>query len=54
MTVLAASAPVAVSVAQMADLWGGDAKKAGAINVMSVILCIATMPLIIALYQAIC
>lgn len=53
-TVLAASAPVAVSVAQMADLWGGDAKKAGAINVMSVILCIATMPLIIALYQAIC
>ena len=53
-TVLAASAPVAVSVAQMVDIGGGDAKKAGAINVMSVILCIVTMPLIIALYEAIC
>ena len=53
-TVLAASAPAAVSVAQMADIFGGDAKKAGAINVMSVILCIATMPLIVALYQAVC
>ncbi len=53
-TSLAACAPIAVSVTQMADLYGLDSKKASALNVLSVILCIATMPLMIAAYQLIC
>lgn len=53
-TVLATSAPVAVSVTQMADLFGGDSRKASAINVMSVIFCIVTMPLMMMIYQLIC
>ncbi len=53
-TILAASAPVAVSVTQMANVVGADAKKAGAINVMSIIFCILTLPLMVALYQIWC
>lgn len=53
-TMLATCAPIAVSISQMADIFGGDSTKASALNVMSVIFCIATMPLIIALYQLVC
>ncbi len=53
-TVLATSAPVAVSVTQMADLFGGDSRKASAINVMSVIFCIITMPIMMMVYQTLC
>lgn len=53
-TVLATSAPIAVSVTQMADLYGGDSRKASAMNVMSVIFCIITMPLMMMVYQLLC
>jgi len=53
-TILATSAPCAASVTQIADVFGGDSKKASAINVMSVIFCIVTMPLIMMVYQFIC
>ena len=53
-TILAAAAPIGVAVAQMAALGGVDARKAGAINVMSVLLCIITMPLMILIYQLMC
>ena len=48
---LAACAPVAVNVTQIADLYGEDSILAGSINIMSVILCIATMPLMTVIYQ---
>lgn len=53
-TVLGAAAPIGVAVAQMATLYDVDAKRAGALNVMSVLLCIITMPLIILVYQLLC
>lgn len=49
---LAACAPVAVTVTQMADLFQNHEKQAGAINVMSVIISIFSMPLMLAVYQA--
>jgi hypothetical protein len=36
---------------QMAQVYGKDADYASAINVSTTVLCIVTMPLIIALYQ---
>ncbi len=55
-TMLAVSAPVAVAVTQIANLYKSieDAKIAGSINVMSVILCIVTMPVMTAFYQFLC
>lgn len=53
-TMLATCAPIAVSISQMADLFGGDSVKASALNVMTAIFCVITMPLIIALYQFLC
>lgn len=53
-TMLATCAPIAVSISQMADIFGGDSVKASALNVMTVIFCIITMPLVIALYQFLC
>lgn len=55
-TNLAISAPVAVVVTQVANLYGSfhDAKIASSINVMSVVFCIATMPAMTALFQLIC
>ena len=53
-TLLAASAPVAVTVTNMESLFGSDPVRAGSINVMSVIFCIATMPLMVAIYQLVC
>lgn len=48
---LAATTPPAASVMQMAELYGLDAKHACAINVMTTLLCIVTMPVMVALYQ---
>lgn len=53
-TVLGAAAPIGVAVAQMATLYGVEARRAGAINVMSVLLCIISMPLMIFIYQLLC
>ena len=50
-TMLAACAPVAVTISQMADLFGADSRKAGVLNVLSVVFSILTMPLMIGLYE---
>lgn len=48
---LCTSAPVATMITQMAQIYDKDARYASVINVMSVIFCIATMPLMIMLYE---
>ncbi|MBR5046642.1 MAG: AEC family transporter [Eubacterium sp.] len=48
---LASAAPVAVNVTQLADVCGEDSVLAGSINILSVFLCILTMPLMTAVYQ---
>lgn len=53
-TVLAAAGPTAVTVSQMAELFGGDAARAGKVNVMSTILCVVSMPVVIYIYQVLC
>lgn len=50
---LAAMAPSASSITQMAQVYHKDAQYASAINVVSTVLCIVTMPLMVALYQAV-
>lgn len=53
-SLLAASAPVAVMVTQITQIYEGDARYASVINVMSVIFCIVTMPLVVLLYEVLC
>ncbi|STZ76878.1 AEC family transporter [Bergeriella denitrificans] len=48
---LATISPAAATVTQMALVYGRDADKASAIYGMTTLLCIITMPLMIALYQ---
>ncbi|MBQ9155271.1 MAG: AEC family transporter [Eubacterium sp.] len=48
---LASAAPVAVNVTQLANLYGEDSVLASSINIMSVFLCIITMPLMTMVYQ---
>ena len=48
---LAAAAPTASSVTQLAQVYGGDSEYAGVINMVSTVLCIITMPLMVLLYQ---
>lgn len=50
---LAAMAPSASSITQMAQVYRKDAQYASAINVVSTVLCIVTMPLMVTLYQAV-
>ena len=50
-TVLAAAAPCAANVTQVAQIYHQDAKLAGTLNVMSVIFCILTVPVIVGIYQ---
>lgn len=50
-TLLAAISPCASTITQMAVVYGKDADYAGAINVLTTLLCILTMPLMIRLYQ---
>ena len=49
-TMLAASAPSASTVAQFASLYHKEAQLASVINVMSIMLCIITIPLVNFLY----
>ena len=48
---VAAAAPPAVMLTQTAQTYGGDPWYASIINVMGTILCIVTIPLIIAFYE---
>ena len=48
---LAASAPTATTITQFAQLYGKDAKYAGAINIATTLVCIVTMPLFVYIYE---
>lgn len=50
-TFLAVITPSASSITQLAQMYGQDADYAGSINVLTTILCIITMPVMVALYQ---
>ena len=50
-SLLAACAPSGTMVTQLAQIYGGDSEYAGAVNVLSTLACIVTMPLLVALYQ---
>ena len=50
-SLLAACTPSASTITQMAQIYDCDADYASAINVVTTLLCIITMPLIVALYQ---
>lgn len=51
---LASAAPTASVITQMAQIYNKDAYNASVINVMSIIFCIITMPVIVLVYQALC
>lgn len=51
-SLLATSTPSASTITQMAQVYGQDADYASAINVVTTLFCILTMPLIVFLYQA--
>lgn len=50
-TLLAAAAPSASNINQMAQIYDRDAGYASSINVVTILCCIVTMPLLVALYQ---
>ena len=50
-SLLAICTPSASTLTQMAQVYGKDADYASAINVVTTLLCIVTMPLMVALYQ---
>lgn len=50
-TLLAASTPSASTLVQLSEVFGNDAEYASVINVATTMLCIFTMPLIVAYYQ---
>ena len=50
-SLLAASAPAASNVTQIAQLYGHEGDYASAINVITTLFCIGTMPLMVLLYQ---
>lgn len=50
-SLLATATPSASTITQMAQVYGWDADYASAINVATTLLCIVSMPLIVALYQ---
>ncbi|MEY8336783.1 AEC family transporter [Lachnospiraceae bacterium 62-35] len=52
-TFLALTTPSASTVTQMAQVYEDDGAYAGAINVMTTLLCIFTMPVLVFLYQVI-
>jgi hypothetical protein len=52
-TFLAVITPAASSITQFAQVYGKDAAYAGAINIVTTLLCIITMPLLVAVYQMI-
>ena len=48
---VAAAAPAGATVTQMAQVYGGNEHDACSINVLTTLMCIVTMPLMVALYQ---
>ena len=50
-TLLAMTTPSASTVTQMAQVYGKDADYASAINLVTTLCCIFTMPLMVTLYQ---
>lgn len=50
-SLIPAFAPAANIVAQFSQIYGRDAKYAGLISAVTMLLCIVTMPLLIAVYQ---
>lgn len=50
--ILSVSTPTASTVTQLSQLFGADAAYANVINLATTVLCIATIPLMVALYQA--
>jgi predicted permease len=48
---LAVITPAASSITQFAQLYEKDAEYAGAINILTTLLCIVTMPCLVAVYQ---
>ncbi|MDD3164910.1 MAG: AEC family transporter [Oscillospiraceae bacterium] len=48
---LATITPSASTITQMAQIYDADAQYAGSINVITTLLCIVTMPVMVALYQ---
>lgn len=50
-SLLAAVAPAGATVTQMAQVYGANEHDACSINVLTTLLCIITMPLMVALYQ---
>ena len=50
-TLLATSSPSGTTITQMAQVYGGDTEYACSINVVTTLLCIVTMPIMVALYQ---
>ena len=50
-TLLAMTTPSASTVTQMAQVYGNDSDYASAINVVTTLFCILTMPLMVTLYQ---
>lgn len=53
-SLLAAAAPTASSIAQFAEIADNDAVPAGKINILSTLCCIVTMPIMIMIYQIVC
>lgn len=51
--ILSVSTPTASTVTQLSQLFGADAAYANVINLATTVLCIATIPLMTALYQTI-
>ena len=51
LSLLAACAPTGTMVTSIAQVYGGDAEYASAVSMISTVLCIATMPMVVALYQ---
>lgn len=51
---LASAAPTASMITQLAQIYDKDAYNASVINVMSIIFCIITMPVMVFVYQALC
>lgn len=53
-TLLAASGPVATGVVMVSLLYDADVKYISTINIMTLLLCIVTMPLMVLVYQIMC
>ena len=50
-TLLAASAPSASTINQMAQIYNRNSAYASAVNVVTILCCIVTMPIMVFLYQ---